>query len=130
MSPIKLLQVKRSYIKYLFMNYYIIIKNEELSGVPTFLDAVLSENYVLENPMPPMNYAWRRKTPNGRKAPFPKELYLVSKNKILKSDYLNDFGGFIVSKELLGLIQTSNSKLFDKVILKTIGWKGENITNK
>ncbi len=112
------------------MKYYIIKQNDKLSGVPIFLNAVLSEKYDKTNPMPPMRYDWFRKTYKGRKIPFPSEAYLISKNKLLKSDYLSNFGGFIISKEMLDLIELSKSKPFDKIKLKTLGWKGKNITDK
>ncbi|SNQ45104.1 Imm43 family immunity protein [Cellulophaga lytica] len=112
------------------MKYYLIKNNDTLSGVPIFLDAVLSEQFDKKDPMPPMRYDWRRKTSEGRKAPFPDELYLVAKNKLLKSDYISDFGGFIVSKEMLKIIEASRVKPFDKVKLNTLGWKGKKITDK
>lgn len=111
------------------MNYYLIKRKENQTGVPTFVNGVLSEKFDINNPMPSMNYDWLRKTPTGRKEELPSKLCLVVKNKLIKSDYINDFHGFIVSEQFLTLIEEVRGKQFDKAQLDVIGWKGNKVTD-
>lgn len=111
------------------MNYYLIKRKENKAGVPTFINGVLSEKFDINNPMPPMNYDWLRKTPIGRKEILPSKLCLIVKNKLIRSDYINDFHGFIVSEQFLSIIEEARGKLFDKAQLDVIGWKGNKVTD-
>lgn len=112
------------------MNYYLIKPNTEKPGVPIFLSGVLSETFDERDPFPPMSYPWYTKTPAGRKGPLPSSLFLVVKHRNLKADYLNAFSGFIVSSEMLSLIQESATRPFDMAKLTVIDRKGQPATKK
>lgn len=112
------------------MNYYLIKPNKGKPGVPIFLSGVLSETFDEKNPFPPMSYPWFTKTTAGRKAPFPSSLFLVVKHRNLKADYLPAFSNFIVSSEMLSLIQESATRPFDVAKLTVIDRKGQPATKK
>lgn len=112
------------------MNYYFIKPNTEKTGVPISLSGVLSETFDKKNPFPPMGYDWCAKTPTGREGSLPSSLFLVVKHRGLKADYLNDFGGFVVSSKMLSLIQESVTLPFDIVELTVIDREGRPVTEK
>ena len=99
-------------------------------GVPIFLNGVLAEKFNRNDPMPPMDYpwTWRKK---GKKVDFPKELWLVTKEKLLLFDYYPDYNGLLVSDKFLELMKKNHLDTnVDIVPLNTVSWKGKEITLK
>ena len=111
------------------MKYYIINRDENCKGVPFLLNAVLAENFDPKNPMPPMKgYSW---TPSpGYAKKFPKELYLISKDRLYKFDYMPFWIGYVISSDFFELIAQHSNFEYTIVKLHTINWKGKVITDK
>lgn len=99
-------------------------------GVPIFLDGVLAEKFDPKNPMPPMNYSWTRNR-LGKKIDYPKELWLIVKEKSLLFDYYPCFRGIIVSDVFLNIMKENTSEEFYQIVkLNTVSWKGKEVTPK
>ncbi|MGE7950067.1 Imm43 family immunity protein [Lysinibacillus sp. NPDC093688] len=92
-------------------NYMII--NDKLTA-PIFLNGVIHEHFDETMYNEGMGYSWNR--PFFNKDEFPKELWLITTNKI-EFDYYKNFLGHIVEERFLNLIDESNS-LKDFVIAK------------
>ena len=79
---------------------YKILQRLPSDDTPIVLDAVLAEKYDAKNPMPSMDYPWRRMK-SGIKAPFPEQIFLISNyDDLLRFDFYPKFSGFIISEAL------------------------------
>jgi len=110
------------------MNHYLLKNDYTKAGVPPILNAVLAEHFNEKDPMPPMaGYSWTKTRDPNRE--YPKDLFLISKDKSYKFDYIKFWEGYVISKKFKEKIDNFDLS-YKSVNLKVIGWKNNKITEK
>jgi len=110
------------------MNHYLLKNDYNKAGVPATLNAVLAENFNEKDPMPAMaGYSWTKTRDPNRE--YPKDLFLISKDKSYKFDYIKFWEGYVISKKFKEKIDKFNLS-YKSVNLDVIGWKNNKITEE
>lgn len=102
---------------------YYVLEKDNGPGCPSFLNAMLHENFIEKGASVPIEYPWYFTQPSEPTHPLPPELFFITKDKKYSFDFATDFGGHIVSHRFLEKMQLFDLSAWEISKLKAVDQK-------